>query len=94
MEKYRTENTASALDALKGVIEKLPSEIKEKIVLDFSVTGNANYYNGVTFNGFVSGVPTEVLKGGQYDNLMKKMKRKDKAIGFAVYLDELGKLKD
>ena len=44
------------------------------------------------FKGFISGVPTSIISGGQYDNLMQKMGRKDKAIGFAVYLDELEKL--
>ena len=38
------------------------------------------------------GVPTGILSGGQYDNLMAKMNKKQKAIGFAVYLDELDKL--
>ena len=33
-----------------------------------------------------------VLSGGQYDNLMKKMGKKQGAIGFAVYLDVLQKL--
>ncbi|MGN1194020.1 MAG: hypothetical protein ACI4SB_00895, partial [Acutalibacteraceae bacterium] len=30
-----------------------------------------------------------VLSGGQYDKLMKKMGKKSRAIGFAVYLDLL-----
>ena len=51
-----------------------------------------SYYNGVVFQGFVENVPTGVLSGGQYDNLMKKMGRKSGAIGFAVYLDTLERL--
>ena len=34
-------------------------------------------------------IPTAVLSGGQYDSMMKKMKRRSGAIGFAVYLDIL-----
>ena len=44
------------------------------------------------FKGYISGIPTGILAGGQYDNLMAKMNKKSKAIGFAVYLDELSKL--
>ena len=51
-----------------------------------------NYYNGIAFKGFVEGVPTGVLSGGQYGNLMAKMGKKAKAIGFAVYMDELSRL--
>ncbi|MCD8358593.1 MAG: ATP phosphoribosyltransferase regulatory subunit [Oscillospiraceae bacterium] len=57
--------------------------------LDFSIAGNQNYYNGVVFRGFLSGVPAAVLSGGQYDRLMQKFGRTDRAIGFAVYLDML-----
>ena len=57
--------------------------------IDFSVVNDMNYYNGVVFKGFVSGVPTGVLSGGQYDKLMEKMHRHARAIGFAVYLDVL-----
>ena len=37
-------------------------------------------------------LPGSVLSGGQYDTLMKKMGRKDRAIGFAVFLDMLERL--
>ena len=60
--------------------------------VDFSVISNTNYYNGFTFKGFVQGAPDSVLSGGQYDNLMRKMGRRDGAVGFAVYLDMLEQL--
>jgi ATP phosphoribosyltransferase len=41
------------------------------------------------FKGFVEGVPSAVLSGGQYNKLMKKMKRRSSAVGFAAYLDML-----
>ena len=44
------------------------------------------------FKGFISGIPTSILSGGEYDNLMQKMNKKSRAIGFAIYLDELNKL--
>ena len=47
------------------------------------------YYNGFVFKGFINGISTGILSGGQYDKLMEKMKKSSKAIGFAVYLDLL-----
>ena len=44
-------------------------------------------YNGIVFEGFVAGVPSCVLSGGQYDKLMAQMGKDAQAIGFAVYVD-------
>ncbi len=78
-------------------LEKLTSVLAEsgygdKIHIDFSVVNDMGYYNGIVFTGFVNGVPEGVLSGGQYDKLLKKMNRKSKAIGFAVYPDTLERL--
>ncbi len=63
-------------------------------VVDFSITSPDGYYSGIVFKGFVHGVSTRVLSGGQYDNLMQKMGRRSSAIGFAVYLDTLERVED
>ena len=63
-----------------------------RIQIDFSVVSDRAYYNGVIFKGFISGVPDSVLSGGRYDKLLKRMKRKSKAVGFAVYLDMLERI--
>lgn len=65
-------------------------EAGSRVNLDFSVVGDLDYYNGLVFAGYVQGVPTEVLSGGRYDNLMKKMGKASCALGFGVYLTELG----
>ena len=63
-----------------------------KVYLDFSTVNDMNYYNGITFRGFVKGIPDGVLSGGRYDTLLHKMGKKSGAIGFAVYLDMLERL--
>ena len=68
------------------------SDIEDRIQIDFSATGDLRYYNGIAFKGFISGIPGSVLSGGQYDALMKKMGRRDRAVGFAVFLDMLERL--
>lgn len=71
-----------------GVLDALASfEEADMINIDLSLVGDINYYNGIILNGFVEGVPGAVLSGGQYDNLMKRMRKKSGAMGFAVYLD-------
>ena len=57
--------------------------------IDFSAVSAPQYYNGFVFKGFAQGIPSAVLSGGQYDSMMKKLKRQAGAIGFAVYLDIL-----
>lgn len=72
------------------VISALDAEcIFGNLMIDFSVVDDIHYYSGFVFKGFVEGIPSSVLSGGQYDRLMRKMKRSSGAIGFAVYLDML-----
>lgn len=76
--------------AILDVIKELGYEKHTKI--NFSLTNDMNYYSGVAFRGYIQGIPTGVLSGGQYDKLMRKMNKSSKAIGFAVYLDALKRL--
>lgn len=62
---------------------------EKNIKIDFSLANDMNYYSGIVFKGFVKGIATSILSGGQYDKLMKKMSRTSGAVGFAVYLDAL-----
>ena len=65
---------------------------EEHLWIDFSTTGDLKYYNGIAFKGFLEGTPDPVLSGGQYDALMRRMNRKDLAVGFAVFLNRLDRL--
>ncbi len=77
------------LDELEMILSAVSSDF---VRLDFSVVGDMTYYNGIVFKGFVNGIPTAVLSGGQYDELMKRLGRTSGAVGFAVYLDMLESL--
>lgn len=66
--------------------------LSENLRLDFSIVNDMNYYNGVIFRGYLPGLASGVLAGGQYDNLLRRMGRTGGAIGFAVYLDQLERL--
>lgn len=78
------------LQELSSLLDQLPWG--DQIIFDFSLVNNLNYYNGIVFQGFLSGIWERVLAGGQYDKLMQKLERRSGAIGFALYLDLLEQL--
>ena len=76
----------ASLRRLSGYLEQFGCR---NLRLDFSLVNDMDYYNGLVFRGFISGVAAGVLSGGRYDNLMAKMGRTQGAVGFAVYMDQL-----
>ena len=72
-----------------GILDKMG--YGNNIQLDFSMVNDIDYYNGIIFHGYVRNLPGCVLAGGQYDKAMSLLGKKGKAIGFAIYLDELTK---
>ncbi|MBP5342427.1 ATP phosphoribosyltransferase regulatory subunit [bacterium] len=93
--KAELEEIVSKIDA-KAELDKLYNvidEIKEENTrIDFSVILDPNYYNGIVFRGYVSEISESILSGGEYNNLMKRMNKKSKGVGFAVYLDSIDSL--
>ncbi len=90
--------------AFGGISEKVDAQLQEftaiyksladlgltdKVRIDFSIVNDTSYYSGLVFKGYIAGIFTSVLSGGQYDKLMKKMGKTSGAVGFAVYLDTL-----
>ena len=74
---------------------RITENLDEKMLrFDLSAVDDIRYYNGIVFKGFIQGLPSAVLSGGQYDNLMRRMHRKCGAIGFAVYMDALALLEN
>lgn len=78
------------LENLWHILES--SGCADAVRLDFSVGSDLRYYSGVVFRGYLAGIHTSVLSGGQYDKLPRKMGRKARAIGFAIYVDLLQEL--
>lgn len=76
---------------LSYLLDALP--FSNRIRFDFSVVNDMNYYNGFVFKGFLEGVSGGVLAGGQYDKMMARMERNSGAVGFAIYLDLLERLR-
>jgi len=82
-----------AVSGLRGLYRQLEAfGCAENVHIDMSLMSDMRYYNGVIFQGFVPGAPSAVLSGGRYDLLLQRFGRRDGAIGFAVYLDQLEQL--
>jgi len=87
LEKLGLIDNVAELKTLSKLLKE--SGYYDKIRIDFSLTGDMRYYNGIIFKGYVNGISESVLSGGQYDKLAKKLGKTCSAIGFAVYLDLL-----
>ena len=83
----------AALDALRQVCASLEEHGDAGSVrLDLSLVNDMEYYNGLLLRGMLAGVPRPVLRGGQYDPLAARFRPGARAIGFALYLNELDRL--
>lgn len=91
--KLKGKTDITLLEDMQVILAAVDPSLKSMLRIDFSVVNDIKYYNGIVFNGFIEGIPTSVLSGGQYDKLMQKMNRSSSAIGFAVYLDMLERFK-
>lgn len=79
-----------ALDELEELYEALAAmRFAKNLQLDFSTVNDIDYYSGIIFQGYVRGIPRPVLTGGRYDNLLRKFNKDIRALGFALYLNEL-----
>lgn len=92
-EWMQSENEVKALEELLQLCEILDAQgFASTVRIDFSVGSDMKYYSGVVFKGYLAGLPSGILSGGQYDKLLRKMGRTSSAIGFAIYLDMLERL--
>lgn len=85
--------TREAWEELSSLCTLLKANgLADKVHLDFSVVNDMNYYSGIVFRGFLKGLSSGVLSGGEYDKMVRKMGKQCSGIGFALYLDELERL--
>ncbi len=88
-----TDQAKAAAEELQVIYRLLKQyDLEDHVQLDFSIVNDMNYYNGMVFRGYVEGIPSSILSGGQYDKLMEKMGKTARGVGFAVYLDQLERL--
>lgn len=81
----------SAIDELEQVYSLLINEgLEDKILIDFSVMSSFDYYTGIVFEAYASGLGSPLGGGGRYDNLLASYGGKQvPAAGFAFYLEQV-----
>ena len=87
---FTSDNAKQAIAQFEDIAKLFEEKnYQDMLNIDFSVVNTIKYYNGIVFKGFIETIPNGVLSGGQYDKLLQKLGKRAKAIGFAVYLDQL-----
>lgn len=84
-----------ASPAVVGILDELARRYElaqnlcrdDHIMLDLSLTNQADYYTGLVFRGYIGGSGEAVLAGGRYDNLLDSFQYPIPAIGFGVRVD-------
>ncbi|MFP4286119.1 MAG: ATP phosphoribosyltransferase regulatory subunit [Candidatus Izemoplasmataceae bacterium] len=70
------------LTALSSALSK--EDLNQYIRFDLSLLSKYDYYNGLTFKGYIQNVSTPILNGGRYDPLTKLFGLNIEAIGFSI----------
>lgn len=84
------EISTKSIERLEKLYEVLCIYGVEKYVsFDLGMLSKYNYYSGIIFQAYTYGVGDAVVKGGRYDNLLKKFGKDTPAIGFMFIIDDL-----
>ena len=65
----------------------LPLDLGEKLIVDLGLVQRNDYYTGIVFSGYISGIGDAVLSGGRYDELLGEFDLPMGAAGFAIDTD-------
>jgi len=84
-----------ALENLSQVLDTIDLYgLMDYVTIDLGEIRRLNYYSGVIFEGFVSGMGEEICGGGRYDNLLNCYGYNMPATGFAINVESLMKALD
>ena len=59
------------------------------MIVDLGIVRHTDYYTGIVFKGYLTGIGDSVLKGGRYDGLLGEFGRDCPAVGFGVNCDAI-----
>ena len=63
--------------------------VEKYVSFDLGMLSKYNYYTGIIFKGYTYGVGDAIVKGGRYDNLLRRFGKDAPAIGFVIVVDDL-----
>ena len=91
-ELFTDDKITAILSTLKEVYSRVSSlGYDGKISVDLGIVSHTDYYTGIVFKGYISGIGSSVLKGGRYDGLMAEFGEPCPAVGFGVNCDEIAR---
>ncbi|MDP2689433.1 MAG: ATP phosphoribosyltransferase regulatory subunit, partial [Deltaproteobacteria bacterium] len=80
----------SSLEYLREVVDIIFRKgLKEWITIDLGEVRGFDYYTGIIFEGFASGIGKPILGGGRYDTLLERYGYKAAATGFAFDVENI-----
>ena len=67
----------------------LPPHVAERIIFDFGLVRNLNYYTGAVFQVYDPAYGVPIGSGGRYDELLGRFGRPLPAVGFALNVERV-----
>ena len=85
-------SASSGLDHLLALDSALTTEERAHVVYDLGEVRGLDYYTGIHFELFVSGIGRAAGAGGRYDDLMGRFGRPMPAVGVSIDLDTIAEV--
>ncbi|HVI39255.1 MAG TPA: ATP phosphoribosyltransferase regulatory subunit [Anaerovoracaceae bacterium] len=83
------EKLLEMLSYLERIFQGLVDLRLDKVMIDFGLVHQAEYYSSLIFRGYISSAGEPVLSGGRYDELFKDFGESLPATGFGINVDQL-----
>jgi ATP phosphoribosyltransferase regulatory subunit/ATP phosphoribosyltransferase len=83
------EELLEMLSYLERIFQGLVDLQLDKVMIDFGLVHQAEYYSSLIFRGYISSAGEPVLSGGRYDELFKDFGESLPATGFGINVDQL-----
>ena len=83
------EKLLGMLSYLERIFQGLVDLNLDKVMIDFGLVHQAEYYSSLIFRGYISSAGEPVLSGGRYDELFKDFGESLPATGFGINVDQL-----
>ncbi len=74
---------------MQEVLAQLAPRVAERIIFDFGLVRNLNYYTGAVFQVYDPAYGVPIGSGGRYDELLSRFGRPLPAVGFALNVERV-----
>ena len=74
---------------MREVQARLPPHVAQRIIFDFGLVRNLNYYTGAVFQVYDPAYGVPIGSGGRYDELLGRFGRSLPAVGFALNVERV-----